>query len=40
MYDQKEIELTVKYGIRLVATYWPEFESIESGMFKKRISWF
>ena len=31
-YDQKELELTNKYGHILVAKYWPEFESKDSGL--------
>ena len=36
MYDQKEIDLTVKYGSFLVAKYWPEYESRDSALFKKK----
>ena len=33
IYNQKEIELVVKYGPQLVATYWPEFETKDSAYF-------
>jgi hypothetical protein len=32
-YNQKEIELVIKYGAELVANYWPEFESKDSAYF-------
>lgn len=36
IYNQKEIELTIKYGSQLVAKHWPEFDSKDSGLFKRK----
>ena len=36
MYDQKKIDLTVKYGSFFFAKYFPEYESRNSGLFKKK----
>ncbi len=35
-YEQKEIELTNKYEHSLVAKYWPELRSKDSGFMKKK----
>ena len=37
IYDQKEIELSIKYGSKLVAKHWPNIQK-DSGLFKERTS--
>jgi hypothetical protein len=33
LYDEKELELTIKYGAKDVAKYWPQFDSVDSAFF-------
>ena len=33
IYDQKEVELVNKFGAKLVAEFWPEFDSKDSALF-------
>ena len=36
LWENKEIELTVKYGANKVAMFWPYFNSVDSALFVKR----
>ena len=36
LWENKEIELTVKYGAKQVAIFWPDFNSVESALFVKK----
>jgi hypothetical protein len=33
LYDEKEVELTIKYDAKQVAKYWPQFDSVDSAFF-------
>jgi len=36
LYDEKEVELTLKYDTKQVAKYWPQFDSVDSAFFKHK----